>query len=269
MFDKDAIKELSQAQAITAAAEAIADHTVVGLPTDFNLHDLEKFESLRRRPRGVMTTSVIADFAAFTLAHKEPGAMVFIDAGELAATGVLNLGTVDTPGHADNLAKLATKKTAAFGALLSIVNGHQTQTAVAEWMEDWAAHITCVGEAEVIPHAAAVSAVRKLTIEALRRVESEEKQLSVQRSAMESVAAKDTDNLPRTITFDACPHKEAALRTFALRLGIITGDKPKLQLRIVAWERHVEEMAQELADLVREALQDQVPCLVGGYQATR
>ena len=46
----------------------------------------------------------------------------------------------------------------------------------------------------------------------------------------------------------------------------ITGDKPALVLRVVKREQHDEEMAQELAQLVRVALDGSgVPVLVGSY----
>ena len=92
MFDKDAIQLLAQAESISAAATAV-DGAVgskfsagtVALPSDFTVHDLEKKLQMRRRARGVMTTSSVAPFAEYVGVHKEPGAAVFVDQDAMTA----------------------------------------------------------------------------------------------------------------------------------------------------------------------------------------
>ncbi len=56
-------------------------------------------------------------------------------------------------------------------------------------------------------------------------------------------------------------------RTFALRLGVLTGEAtPKVNLRISKMEEHQEQMAEELADLITAAFDDAtVPVLLGSY----
>ena len=270
MFDKDAIKELTKAEAITAAATTMTEEApahMAALPNDFTVHDFERHALLRRRARGTMTTASISDFAVYANRHADDGATVFIRQ-DMTAVAVLNLGTPNAPGHADNKAKLVLQQTAAYKALLAMAGGGgHSQTTVAEWLEDWNLHIECFHEGEQIPVRHAAAAVRKITIEALRRVESEEQQLGTSRSAMESVQAKETGNLPTTIHFSCEPHLGLKHRTFSMRLGIITGDKPKLTLRIAAFEVHAEEMAEEMAVLVRNEVGDGMPCLVGDYAA--
>lgn len=275
MFDKDAIQELTQAESISAANAALTQtvapsngEAAIALPDSFKVHDLEHYLPTRRRLRGSMTTPVLADFAAYTVENKEAGATVFVDADKMQAVAVLNLGTPASPGHADNRAVLAPPKTAAFAALLAIASGAQKrQTDVAEYLEDWAPLIRCeneAGEDVAVKHAAA--AVRKITIEGTRRQESSEQQLSAARSTFEQVKATGTDHLPVLIDVTCEPYLGLAYRTARLRLGIVTGDKPALVLRIVKREQHDEEMAQELAQLVRGALAgSDMPVLVGSY----
>lgn len=275
MFTAEAIQELSRAQAITAASAAVGSaalgangHDVVALPEQFKLHDLEQYLPTPRRLRGSMTTPVLADFSAYTDENKEAGATVFVNPDNMQAIAVLNLGTPYNPGHGDNRAVLAPPKTAAIAALLAIASGSQKkQIDVAEYLEDWAPLIRCEnesGEDIAVKHAAA--AVRKITIEGTRRQESSEQQLSAARSTFEQVKATGTDHLPVLIDVTCEPYLGLAARTFRLRLGIVTGDKPALVLRIVKREQHDEEMAQELAQLVRGALTgSDVPVLVGSY----
>ena len=276
MFDKDAIKELAQAQAITAASEAIAvsfadDKAIVALPSEFTVHDLEKTLPLRRRARGAMTTSSVTPFAEYVDQHKEPGATVFVDQDAMTAVAVLNLGTPDQPGHADNIAKMVAKRMASFTALLQHASGQGlAQAKAAEFLEDWPGYFKFFKDAGEITAGQAIAAVRKLTIEAMRKLESAEQQLSATRSAFESVSATSTEPLPTTIYFSCVPYHGLSERQFVLRLGVLTGAKePAIVLRIVNKEQHEEEMAAELSELVANNLKDSgVPVMVGRYQAT-
>lgn len=274
MLDASAVQALTQAQAVTATATAITNavtsvlgRAVAAIPNDFEVKDFEPYLPTRRRARGVMTTSAIADFAAYTQDHAEPGASVFVDKDRMAATAVLNLGTPDQPGHADNLAVAALDKSAAFAALLAIANGQpRKQSDVAEFLEDWQNFVTCRAD-DVLGTPQAIAAIRKITIESARKVETEEKALGTSRSAFESVQASSTEQLPTHIEF-VCdsPYFGLSTRIFNLRLSVLTTDKPLIVLRIVKLEEHQEGMAGEFSRLVREALGGDIPVALGAYQ---
>lgn len=271
MFDKEAITALQEGASIDQARSALefaaTTNNVASLPSDFKLHDLESYLPNRRRARGVMSTSALKDFAAYAKAHAEAGASVFVDANDMTATAVLNLGTPEAPGHTDNRAKLEARKTAAYQALLTHASGRAlTQTTAAEFLEDWPELIECFNDEGPIKPPKAIGALRKLTIEAMRKLESSEQSLSASKSAFESVQATSADPIPTTIYFKCVPYKDLAERMFVLRLGVQTGgDKPAIVLRIVKAELHAEEMANELADLVRDALGGTMPVLLGAY----
>lgn len=270
MFDKAAIQELSKADAIGAAESALREHRStlgnVALPDDFQLHDLEKCMPTRRRARGSMDTSSIEDFAAYVAQHQEAGAAVFVSHKAMVANAVLNLGTPEAPGHADNRAQFNPLMTAAHSALRQVANGNAlSQTTVAEFMEDWAHLISCFHEAEKLAPAKAISAVRNITIEGLKKVEASEQQLSASKSSFEEVTASSKDTLPTHIYFKCVPYHGFEEREFVMRLGIRTGDKPAITLRIINREQHDEEMAAELRDKVNNAVNSGVPVLVGDY----
>lgn len=277
MFTPEAIKLLSQAESITAAAAAIKPHfneklvheaVVAALPNDFNIHDLEKFNLTRRRARGTMATSNVPDFAAYVDSHKEAGAAVFIQQDKMTAIAVLNLGTPAEPGHTDNRAELAPKKTAAYTELKNIATGQaKKQQEIAEFFEDWAGNIKFFNEAGAITPPQAIAAIRKITIETLKKLENSEAQLSASKSAFESVTAKSAEPIPTTIYFTTVPYHGLKQREFVMRLGILAGgDKPAVNLRIVNQEQHNEDMAIELAELVKSAIVD-LPVLIGEYAA--
>jgi uncharacterized protein YfdQ (DUF2303 family) len=282
MFTKDAITEIQQAEATARVYDALANamgslHATVFAPSDFTRHDLEKLQPNRRRARGKLSTSDIGAFRDYTLAHKETGATVFLDADAMSACAVLNLGDSAFPGHADNTSTLKLKATAAYTALLQTANGRQiSQQTAAEFLEDWAAEVQCFGESGgQLQHGAAVAALRKLTIDTARKVESAEGQLSASLSVMEQVKASSETPVPTTIYFACTPYHGLQTRSFVLRLAVhTTGDKPTLSLRVKNLEGAQEEMAQEFANKVREAIDNKVrgaidnaiPVVIGTYE---
>lgn len=271
MITKDAIEAIQHGAGIADASgairDAIATGSPLGLPNNYTLHDIERFLPVRRRMRGTMETSSIADFARYVAANKEAGACVFVAAQAIRAEAVLNMGTPEKPGHADNRAGLRPEATAAYSALKQAADGRPLpQSQVAEFLEDWAQHITCFGDdGSEIPTRRAIAAVRKITIDALRKVEACEQQLSVSKSTFESVSASSKDPMPRTIHFSCVPFHGIDARVFVLRLGVRAGDIPALTLRIVNAEEHHEQMAQELAEKVRAAIAEACPVMVGEY----
>lgn len=273
MFDKETLIALQEAQAIRDAGIALQNSegtkNLAALPSDYKLHDLEPYLPGRRRARGNMATAQLTSFALYVIEHAEAGATVFVDQKTMSATAVLNLGEAAKPGHADNKAQLAPERTAAYTSLLQHANGAgHSQKAIAEWMEDWAENISAfAADGTQIKTTQAVAAVRKITIDAMRKVESAEQSLSASKSAFESVQASSTETLPALLFFVCHPYADLDERTFGLRLGVLTGDdKPKVNLRISKFEEHAEQMATELAELITAAFDgDSVPVLLGTY----
>lgn len=276
MFTKEAIDALQESAAIAEARLSIDNaveggddpHGIAPLPNTYTVHDLEKMLPHRRRARGTMKTSSVPDFAAYVGAHAEWGAAVFVDQQRMAAVAVLNLGAPDAPGHADNRAEFAAQPTAAYRALLAVASGQALkQQAVAEFLEDWAGFFECFHEGATMTPPRAIASVRKLTLEAMRKLETTAGQLSEGRSTFEQVrATSGEDVLPTHIYFTAAPYQGLEARTFVLRLGIRADEKaPGITLRIVNAEQHAEELAKELARLVRDAVT--VPVMVGSYTA--
>ena len=271
MFDKEAIQALQEGESITAASTAVqaalgATASVAALPNDFQLHSLESYQPTRRRARATVSTRFIAPFAVYAKAYATAGAAVFIDPANLSATAVLDLGTVEEPGHADHKAVLEPARTAAYAALLAASSKPLTQQELAEFFEDWTGQVQFFNEAGDISPKQAVAAVRRITIEALQKVESEEQSLSANRSAFESVSATSKEPLPTTIYFKTQPYADLAERTFVLRLSVLTGEKtPRLRLRIQKAELHDEEIATDFGAKLTATLGETLPVLIGKY----
>ena len=271
MFDKEAIQALQQGESITTASDSViaalsTSASVVALPSDFHLHSLESYRPTRRRARATVSTRFTAPFADYVAAYAEAGAAVFVDPASLSATAVLDLGTTEEPGHADHKAVLEPIRTAAYAALLAASSKPLTQQELAEFFEDWTGQVQFFNDAGDISPKQAVAAVRRITIEALQKVESEEQSLSANRSAFESVSATSKEPIPTTIYFKAQPYADLSERTFILRLNVLTGEKtPRLRLRIQKAELHDEEIAAEFVLKLGDVLGATLPVLVGKY----
>ncbi|MDO9103333.1 MAG: DUF2303 family protein [Methylovulum sp.] len=275
MFDKEAIKEIANSQAITAAQDGIATAGIgelVALPDNFKVHELEQLSLGRRRARGVMTTNYLNDFAAYTDKYSEDEVTnIFVDAGKMSATAVMNLGSAMFPKHADNLAILTLKKTAAFQALISFAGIPMQQDAAAEFLEDWATYITCFNKGGVIQIKHAIAAIRRITIESSAKLESAVNHLSATKSAFESIAASSQDPIPETIEFRCEPYLGLQERTFEMRVGVLTTQvKPLIMFRLIHKEQHEEDMAIEFGAQVTDRF-DSLPgralVMVGAYKA--
>ncbi len=267
-MDAAAVVKIQESQAITSANAQIPtniNHRVVVLPSDFKTHDLEKYFPSRERFHGDMSTKSIDAFASYAAEHSESGASTFIDAKAMAAKLIINFGIKELPGHCDNTAVVALEKTAPYKALLGINEKRISQKEAAEFIEDWRAYLTAqyeeneAGECESMSIVKALHAVRKITIEASARQESDQRNFGATTTSMESIDVKSQDTPPTYLTFTCDPYAGLPPRRFVMRLSIITDKVPQLILRIVRAEEHIEEMAREFQAIIESKLTNITP----------
>ncbi|MGO3492909.1 YfdQ family protein [Hafnia alvei] len=241
------------------------------IPENHQIKSLEHLELGRSRFRGKLSTTSIADFVRYSSAYSEgqPGARCFIDADNMCATSVFNLGTLANAGHADNTAAIALKKTAPFCALLAFNGEKSNQKRLAEWLEDWSDFLTAFdAEGKVLPIKQAVSAVRRITIESVQSADHEAADFSGKQSLMQSVEAKSKEIMPVAFEFKCVPYEGLSERRFSLRNSILTGDTPLFVLRIVQLEAVEEEIANEFRDLLTEQFTGKsIETFIGNFKA--
>lgn len=279
--DNSALHEYTkivQAKEIQEMLNAQTDGTAVAIPEGVRIADLEQYLENRRRYRGNMATNLIDEFVEFVTATTEQytptghldNVPCFVNASKMTGEVFFNLGDIHEPGHGDHTANLYLQETEAYRELVKM-NGRQLdQKTLAEWMEDWRDHLEALAEdgTIIIPIGPAVSAVRKITIGSNAEATSETQTFSNRRSAMAEVEAKNRDSLPGFLRFDCEPYHGLENRTFTLRLSLITGETPKIALRIVRLETAREEMAKELEEKLRTGFEDTpVKTYVGVFTA--
>lgn len=271
-LDSSAITEIRD-MVLTSIIErqlAGTDCDTIALPAGVSVKSLEQFNLERYRFRGAMETSNIDEFVKYSSGYAGDGVRCFIDADEMRAQTIFNIGTLLNPGHADNTASLSLKKTAPFRELLNIDGRKQTQKELAEWLEDYREFLLAFdADGVVLDIKKAVGAVRRITIEQTSSADHEDQDFSAKRSVMESVEAKSKDVMPAAFEFKCVPYEGLGERRFKLRYSILTGgNAPVLVLRIVQLEAEEEKIAVEFLELLTNKFKGvEVETFIGKFKA--
>lgn len=271
-LDSSAITEIRD-MVLTSIIErqlAGTDCDTIALPAGVSVKSLEQFNLERYRFRGAMETSNIDEFVKYSSGYAGDGVRCFIDADEMRAETIFNIGTLLNPGHADNTASLSLKKTAPFRELLNIDGRKQSQKELAEWLEDYREFLLAFdADGVVLDIKKAVGAVRRITIEQTSSADHEDQDFSAKRSVMESVEAKSKDVMPAAFEFKCIPYEGLGERRFKLRYSILTGGNvPVLVLRIVQLEAEEEKIAVEFLELLTNKFKGvEVETFIGKFKA--
>jgi len=253
-MDKQAIQQIQESANIPDIIDQVkgAHVPLAVVPDSMSVRDLEKYQEHASRYRIGFVTTSIADFSTYSEDFDQEGAKCFVDAERMTAKTIFDLGTVELPGHQENTAKLKLSKTAAYSALLRLDGERLSQKTAAEFIEDWSDNIivfTKDGDNMTCP--AASAALRNLSIEAAREVNSKVSDFGESVSALERIEAKHQESLPSEIQFKCDPYNGLDKRTFKLRVSILTGDdRPKISLRILKLESTQEEIAEEFKEIL-------------------
>ncbi|AWF51946.1 YfdQ family protein [Klebsiella michiganensis] len=223
------------------------------LPQNTSVESLERYSLERFRFRGAMDTTSIDDFVRYSVgyAQEDDKARCFIDADNMLARSIFNIGTLDNPGHADNIASIKLKKTAPFRALLAINGDHLNQKQIAEWLEDWSDYLLAFDAGgNTMTIAQAAQAVRRVTIQQATQADHEDSNFSGKKSLMQSIEASSKEVMPVAFEFKCVPYEGLGERRFSLRNSLLKSSDPVFVLRIVQLEAQEEAIANEFRDLL-------------------
>jgi uncharacterized protein YfdQ (DUF2303 family) len=272
---KEALEHLESILTSSEATKSVmfeTDKTVVPLPGNVCLQDLEIYLPNRRRFRGAMQTHLIEQYGEYVNANAEHHGVVqcFIDAESMTAKTIFDLGDAVEPGHCEHTARIKLTKTQPFVELESKNGSQLRQKALAEWIEDWRDFLTIAdSEGKDLSIASAISAIRRVTVSAKVDSTSEEQNFGSRKSTMAQVEAANKDVMPAFITFTTAPFHGLSERHFTLRVSLLTGDEnPKFTLRIVRLEETLEKVAEEFRERLEAVLnQEAVTTFVGVFSS--
>lgn len=234
---------------------------VVVVPSGYSLEHTEKFKTNRNRFSGSLETASIEEWAEYIKDQdlKEHAASCFIDGDALTAKAILDLGTIESPGHCVHKANLVLERTPEYEFLLDALNDRKmNQKRTAELLEEWCDSISAVDEeGEDMSAKQLVQSIRKISIEKSSSKESEVSQYSENMSALEKIEAKNKERMPSMVFFKCRPTEDLMERTFNLRLSIIAdGEKPVLVMRVQQLAVIKKHIAEEFKGLAKQALSE-------------
>lgn len=257
-MDKQAIEQIQNSASIPELikqARNIAEKPCVTLPEGYTVQSLEKYMEHAYRYDAAYSTTSIEDFTRYNENHQQDNAVCFANPETMTAKTIFDIGSRDEPGHKLHTANLKLKSTAAHTALRRVAeNGPALdQKQASDFIEDWSECMSIDSADEKMTPPQAAAALRNLTIEAAKEINSKTDDFGESMSAMEKIEAKNQDKLPHRIRFTCQPFNGLSHREFVVRVGILTGhDKPKISLRIIQIEKHEEDMADEFRDLLNK-----------------
>lgn len=267
-----AIAELATDAARTAVLDTDTPAVILrGANGSQEINSLEKFQPGRSRYRGRFETRAIDAFASYVndaAAGYDTAPATFIDAQAMEAKAYFNLGDLEHPGHGDHTALLKLRPTAAFAALRAAVQQKHDQRSLHDFVEDWRDIILPVYDtkADASRLVSALAAIRDVTIETARKINSVEHDMGATQSTMESVDAKSTHTLPHGFVFTTVPYEGLHAVAFQLRLSALTsGDKLAFGLRIKQAEKVDEDIANDFHRTLLESIGTNASVLLGNF----
>lgn len=259
MIDKSAIEFISQ-QAVHAAAPFTLETDVPAVVIGGEIRSLEKFGNKPARHRANYSTSSLPHYFAYCDdAAKEVGSSgsVFVNADDMSAVAIFDIGDASNPSYCENTAKLALKQTAEMTALRGVHEKRLSQKAAIDWIIDWANNITFLdAEGSYLQNTRAINALRSITIKTEGEAHSEVRDTGRTLSALEQAEATSKETLPAGLNFNLAPFLGLEIRTINVRITINTEEaKPSVTLRIVGYEKLVQELGEELVTKIGAELE--------------
>ena len=249
---------------------------------------LESMMAHRARLRGQFKTGDLDAFVDYIKVRQTHTGvpmerlMVAIDAMEMRARAIFNVGTADAPGHADDAAHLTLRPTPAYHAILSIDGKRLTQKALAEWLDDWCGYLLPFYADEPPPEVTpasvpmmpiatatrnAIRAVRNITIRKASEANNEIANLKARVSTLSTIDARsDAEELPSGFVAYTPLYDWLPLMELRLALSLSTDETPTLALRIVQAAETHRVATEHFKDFLMQRLSDAF-IVIGNYDA--
>ena len=259
---KEALQHIEQSH--KTGTEVAEGHALI-LGSEFKLADLEKYQDHRRRFRGQFDTEGLTAFTAYVGERSREGVPVFIDRERMAARCYLDIGEQARAGHCEHVATLTLPKTPEFKAFSRANASTFDQDDIVELLEDWGHLMEFTNsEGEILEYRKVLHAFRKVSIDDLTSIDSEKQEHSSQVGVMNKVTVKNADRLPAIITWWLSPHEGLDERELPMRVSSLTKGGPSFRLRAMGLDAAEQEIAEEFATKIGEALPE-LECLLGDF----
>ncbi len=269
-ISKEALQHIAEVANIPAIIEQV-DTTATPLaivPQEFKITDLEKYMVNRSGFRAKMGSNYISEFVRYSKKYDAEGVKCFINEHHMSSEIIFDVGTLEDPLHGNHSAFLQIKKTAPFDALLKINGEAMQQKKLADWIEDYGNFIEIFASTgESMSPVLAASSIRNMTVETIRKVESEVQDFGQKLGVMDAINVKADGLTPAVIKFNCVPYFGLKERVFEMRISANTGyDTPVLTASIKQFEVIQEEMAIEFKEILEgEFKETNIETFIGSF----
>lgn len=225
------------------------DGEAILVPPGTSLARTEVYAAAPRFHRHHYTTERLADFINYaTRVAETPGvnekATAYVLPDGSGAQAIFDHGDQDNPAWGHHRATLKLRPTPAWTTATQMARSTHPQQQIIDWLEDWSTHITAHDQDGVqIDNRRAISALRRVKLEAKAAATHAVGDMARQKTSMESIEASgDAEALPAYFVLNTPLYVGTVSHPVVLRLGVREGDggKPMLALRIVGMEQLIE-----------------------------
>lgn len=247
-------------QAIAEMVASATNGNAVMVPIAAAIEATEKFAAAPRFHRHAFSTERLADFVAYVADNAKclPDGLnptAYVKPDGKGAFAVLDHGFPSSAQWGHHSAELKLREAPAWIAAQSICQGTRSQQHVIDWLEDWDGSISaCAQDGTAIEFRRAITALRRIKLEAKAQVVKVEGDFNRAQSSLESIdASGDGEALPAYFVLHSPLYVGTLTHDIVLRLGVRENDgKPVLALRVVGREVLQERTAAWLEEQLQQ-----------------
>lgn len=236
------------------------DVPVVITPDNCRLQSLEHYLAAPTRMKESFQTERLSDFAKYVDNHgDQENTVIFLRPDGSGAKAVFDRGTPEHPLWGDHTATLSVPFTTEFHAIQhQCQSGAISQRDLIHFLEDWRHVLGAEVDDENVSIGQAINAIRSVTVESIQRVNSEDADFEASLSALDKISAKsESGRLPQIFRATVAVRKCNEPTQTELRLSLVTSEsKPHFKLRMVQYDKIIEDSAKEVEALITEAMPD-------------
>lgn len=225
------------------------DGEAILVPPGTKLERTELYAATPRFHRHHYTTERLADFINYaTRIAVTPGlnekSTAYVSPDGSGAHAIFDHGDNENPLWGHHRATLKLRPAPAWTTAIAMARSTHPQQQIIDWLEDWSTHITAHDQdGAQIDNRRAISALRRVKLEAKAAATHAVGDMARQKTSMESIEASgETDSLPAYFVLNTPLYVGTVSHPVVLRLGVREGDggKPMLALRIVGMDQMIE-----------------------------
>ena len=252
--------------ALTLSNEVNEDDSFAVVQDRTSIISLEQFKQHPSRFKLNFNTNILSEFCRYIQDNSETQKpVIFINQDELSAEAIFDFGTVEKPSWQEHIAKLSLNKKPAIVALESLDKVKLTQTALADFIQDWLENITFYNSSNaLIPTSEAIYAIQNIVVDSNKKAISSVMNMSAEAGSMEAVdiASKDGE-LPAYFYLSAAPFEGFLETKYRCILRAHKDGSIILSYRIMSLESIENSHAEQFKDLILDSTSTDLKVFIG------